>query len=276
MSGEHEKALQDLQIVIDSPDADPKLRSNALIKRGSLAFQLEEQNGVGELTDFNRAIELDPKNPDIYHHRGQLFLLLDKIDHAIEDLTKSLSLTECSPIAEAQRCYALYRKATTNQSEAGIIKAQRAFQAAINKYPKCCECLTLYAQVLADRQDFEKADEYFQRALEIEPENSNHYVHKGMLQLQWKGDVEEGMKYITKAIEIDDKCELAYETLGTIEVQRGNVKRGIELFDKAIPLAKTEVELMHLFSLRDAAGAQVRVSERLAIPLSPFGITSMF
>jgi import receptor subunit TOM70 len=39
----------------------------------------------------------------------------------------------------------------------------------------------------------------------------------------------------------------------------------VELFDKAIPLAKTELEMSHLFSLRDAAVAQATVAEKLGI-----------
>jgi import receptor subunit TOM70 len=47
------------------------------------------------------------------------------------------------------------------------------------------------------------------------------YVHRGLLLLQWKGDINESLKLLEKAIEVDDKCEFAYETLGTVEVQRG-------------------------------------------------------
>lgn len=72
---------------------------------------------------------------------------------------------------------------------------------------------------------------------------------------------------IQEAINLDPKCEFAYETLGTIEVQRGNLKRAIELFDMAIPLSKTEVEIAHLFSLKDAALAQVKVAEKLGVTL---------
>jgi mitochondrial import receptor subunit TOM70 len=42
--------------------------------------------------------------------------------------------------------------------------------------------------------------------------------------LQWKGDINESLKLLEKAIEVDDKCEFAYETLGTVEVQRGTFK----------------------------------------------------
>ena len=41
-----------------------------------------------------------------------------------------------------------------------------------------------------------------------------------LLALQWKQDSETSADFIKKALEVDDKCEFAYETLGTIEVQR--------------------------------------------------------
>ena len=41
-----------------------------------------------------------------------------------------------------------------------------------------------------------------------------------LLRLQWKQDIPEASALISKALEVDDKCEFAYETLGTIEVQR--------------------------------------------------------
>ena len=46
---------------------------------------------------------------------------------------------------------------------------------------------------------------------------------------------------------------------------RGNLSKAIELFNKAINLAKTEVEMAHLFSLLDAAIAQSRVATKFGI-----------
>ena len=51
------------------------------------------------------------------------------------------------------------------------------------------------------------------------------------------------------------------------QVQRGNLSRAIELFDRAIPLSKTELEMAHLFSLRDAAQSQAKVAQRLGVGL---------
>lgn len=47
-----------------------QIRSNALIKRGSLRMQMGHQ--VEALDDFNLAVSLDPENSDIYHHKGQV------------------------------------------------------------------------------------------------------------------------------------------------------------------------------------------------------------
>lgn len=41
-----------------------------------------------------------------------------------------------------------------------------------------------------------------------------------LLRLQWKQDIDEAARLIEKAMEVDSKCEFAYETLGTIEIQR--------------------------------------------------------
>jgi hypothetical protein len=60
---------------------------------------------------------------------------------------------------------------------------------------------------------------------------------------------------------------VTFHSLSFSEVQRGNLKRAIELFNKAIPLANTELEMAHLFGLREAATAQISASTRLGIAL---------
>ena len=108
--------------------------------------------------------------------------------------------------------------------------------------------------------------------MKVDPSNANLLVHRGLVALQAKGDISKAVELITKALEIDEKCEFAYETLGTIEVQRGNLKRACELFDKAIPLSNTELEMAHLYGLRDAATAQITVSSKFGTSLPPMGL----
>ena len=63
------------------------------------------------------------------------------------------------------------------------------------------------------------ADELYVSAAKVDPTNANVYVHRGLLALQAKSDVQGAREMIQKAIKIDPKCEFAYETLGTLEVK---------------------------------------------------------
>ncbi|TWW57524.1 Mitochondrial import receptor subunit TOM70 [Takifugu flavidus] len=256
-------AQPDLDRVINMPHANVKLRANALIKRGSMYMQ--QQQPMLSTQDFNMAAEIDPGNPDVFHHRGQLKILLDQVDEAVGDFDECIRLRPDSALAQAQKCFALYRQAYTGNNQSQVQIAIDGFQDVIRRFPQCAEGYALYAQALTDQQQFGKADEMYDRCIELEPDNATTYVHKGLLQLQWRQDLDIGLDLINKAIEIDNKCDFAYETMGTIEVQRGNLDKAIEMFNKAINLAKSEMEMAHLYSLCDAAYAQTEVARKYGL-----------
>ena len=56
--------------------------------------------------------------------------------------------------------------------------------------------------------------------------------------------------------------QFAYEILGTLEVQRHNFDAALDLFEKAIGLAKFEMQLVHLYGLQLGAAAQSRIAKR--------------
>jgi len=50
-------------------------------------------------------------------------------------------------------------------------------------------------------------------------------------------------------------------------MQRGNIDRALELYEKATLCARTDLEMAHLFSLYEAAAAQKEVAKELNVPL---------
>uniref|UniRef100_A0A4W3K720 Mitochondrial import receptor subunit TOM70 n=1 Tax=Callorhinchus milii TaxID=7868 RepID=A0A4W3K720_CALMI len=256
-------AKPDLDMVVSMEDANVKLRANALIKRGSMFMQ--QQQPQMSTQDFDMAASIDHHNADVYHHRGQLKILLDQVEEAVDDFDECIRLRPDSALAQAQKCFALYRQAYTGSNPMQVQGAMKGFEDVIKTFPKCAEGYALYAQALTDQQQFGKADEMYDKCIELEPDNATTYVHKGLLQLQWKQDLDKGLELIGKAIEIDNKCDFAYETMGTIEVQRGNLDKAIDMFNKAINLAKSEMEMAHLYSLCDAAYAQTEVAKKYGL-----------
>ncbi|KAH9368857.1 hypothetical protein HPB48_004356 [Haemaphysalis longicornis] len=267
LQGRSQATLDDLNQLLTMDGVDVKVKVNALIKLGTLkvhAEQLEEA-----LQDFEQATRLEPGNADIYLHRGQVHMLLDRLEDTLKDMERSVLLRPDFPSAAAQRCFVQYRCGMRVGDTRQQQEALENFKEVQRQFPKCPECYFLLAQLLSETQEFEKAEEYFRKAEAADPTDPNVFVHLGILQLQWKQDFEKAVEYMNKAIKMDDKCQFAYETLGSIQVQRGYLKEGLELFEKAIVLAQTEAELAHLLALRDAAAAQGEVAKRLGFAVTP-------
>ncbi|XP_050308004.1 mitochondrial import receptor subunit TOM70 [Anthonomus grandis grandis] len=265
LTGQFKEAVEDLTNNIESDSADLKIKVNALIKRSSIYMQTEKLDEC--LNDFDKAEILGPDNSDVFHHRGQVLLLMEKTEEARADFQKAVKLNPNFPIAVVQKCYTDYRHAMQSQDIGVLMKSLQDFREAILKFPNCPETYILFAQVQTERQEFQEAEELYQKAMKVDENNASVYVHRGLLMLQWKGDIENAVRLMRQAISIDEKCEFAYETLGTVEVQRGNLVIAIELFNKAIGLARSEMEMIHLFSLRDAAASQLKVATKLGIGL---------
>ncbi|XP_057688208.1 mitochondrial import receptor subunit TOM70-like [Corythoichthys intestinalis] len=200
-----------------------ELRANALIKRGILCRQ--DVLHLAAKENFNFAAEIDACNPDVYHHRGQLKIDLYLVDEAVEDFDKSIQLRPDFALTQAQRSFALYKQAYTElfPSKTHVQKAMDGFEDVIKRFPTCAEGYALYAQALTKEGRFRKADKMYDKCIEVEPDNANHYVHKGLLQLQWKRGMDWrslcglALDLIREAIEIDNKCAFAHESLGYVE-----------------------------------------------------------
>ncbi|XP_064472128.1 mitochondrial import receptor subunit TOM70-like [Ornithodoros turicata] len=262
------KAKEDLKALLDKGDAvETKVRVNAMVKLGTLKLHAEQTDEA--LLEFGRAAKLDERNADVFLHRGQVLLMQDLIEDTLKDMEKSAELRPDFPSALAQKCYVQYRCAMRNGDLQLRKDALDGFQQLHEKFPRFPESFLLYAQLLTELQEFEKAQDYFRKAQEIDPSDPNVYVHMGLMQIQWKQDFNEAVSLFEQAIRQDSKCQFAFESLGSLQVQRGLLQEGLEAFEKAIQLAQTETELAHLCALRDAAEAQASVAARLGIPVGP-------
>ncbi|XP_016977887.1 mitochondrial import receptor subunit TOM70 [Drosophila rhopaloa] len=266
LCGSYLESQQDFDAVLGNADADPNLRAYAYIKRAALYIQLDQREKG--LADFDEAEKLNPDNPDVYHQRAQILLLLEQIEPALTEFAKAVRIAPNHAIALVQKCYAEYRLSLLAGDQRRLEGVMHTFAEAIERFPSCVECYSLMAQVLADQQQYNEAQQYYEKAMKLAPKNPALIVHQAIMVLQWRGDIEAAVQLLNKAIEVDPKCELAYETLGTVEVQRAQLKRAVELFEKALLYAKSQAELVHVYSLRNAAVAQINVTKKLGIDMN--------
>ncbi|XP_059615764.1 mitochondrial import receptor subunit TOM70 [Phlebotomus argentipes] len=260
------EALEDFATLIGDSTVSAKIRVNALVKRASIKVQLDNIEECFD--DFSEAQKIDSANPDVYYHRGQMYVLLQRLQEAVEDFERTIELVPNFGMAYVQKLYVEYRNALMAEDPVRSFQLLEKFRDAMERFPKCVECYSIMAQILTEQQQYKEADQLFEKSIKMDPGNATLLVHRGILHLQWRGDVETALKYLQHAIEVDDKCEFAFETLASIEVQRGNMEKAIDLFNAAINLAKSETELRHLFSLKDAAIAQMNVASRMGMEAS--------
>lgn len=269
LQGMGDSALEDFTKITSMTGIEKSLQATALIREGCLRMQRE--NSEESLQAFTKAETVDPDNSDVYHHYGQQLLQLEKLDEAILKFDKSIELSPNFPTSYIQKYYAVHRKAIMTENMSLLNESKAGFEKAIAKFPKCSDALILYAQSLSDQGKFEEAETYFKKAYEVQPQNANNIVHRGLMLLQWQGNVDGTMDLLSQALKVDPTCQYAYEIKGTIEVQRGNLSEATKAFKQAIELSNSASEMAHLYSLMEAAQVQVKVAKDLNIPL-PSGI----
>lgn len=268
LQGLGDEAIEDLERVGSMEEADTTVRSTAMLREACLRMQRNPE--ASSLAKLETAKGLDKANSDLYHHHGQQLLQLEMLDEAVAQFNTSIGLSDF-PISYVQKFYAIHRKAVTEENLTLLAQAKEGFEKTLAKFPKCSDALILYAQALSDQGKFEEAEKFFDKAINIQPQNANNVVHKGLMLLQWKGDVDGTMKLLEQALQVDPTCQYAHEIRGTIEVQRGRLPDAIKSFKKAISLSNSESEMAHLFSLMEAAEVQVKVARDLNIQLPSMG-----
>jgi len=103
--------------------------------------------------------------------------------------------------------------------------------------------------------------------LELDPTNATVYVHKAMAVYQKTNDQDRCLKMLRDALKIDDRNEFIYETIGTLELQSGNLPDAIKSIEKALELAKSYQEMVILNCLWKAAQVQLKIKSEMGLEI---------
>ncbi|EJD00277.1 TPR-like protein [Fomitiporia mediterranea MF3/22] len=248
LMGDSQGAKDDLEAAIA---AQPEF-TQSLVKIASV--HMEQSKPEDTFAAFEQAIKHDPKDPDIYYHRGQVLFIMQEFTQAAENYRKSFELDPTFVFSHIQLAVAQYK--ADQLSEAMV-----TFRKALKAFPQRSEPYNYYGELLLDQKRFEDAIEKFDRAIEIEkaknpPINVLAMVNKGLALFQWKNDLAGAEKIIKEALEADPECEAAVATLAQISLQRGEVEQAMKYFERQVDLARTEADVMNALQFMHAAKAQ--------------------
>lgn len=213
------------------------------------------------LADFQRALDMNPENPDVYYHLGQMFYLTSDLDSARKNFEKA---KEFNP----ENLYAYIQLACIIYKQGNFDEAEKAFTEARLKFPTSPEILNYYGEILADHNNIKGAIKQYEIAARLQSALLNYSV--GAIPLINKASLisREGLdqlpaaeELLTKACELDPKSEIARISLAQVKLQTDKPEEAVELFEVGSQLARTFEEKVQATSFAEATKMQLRIKE---------------
>ena len=170
---EDHEAIRHFDHAIQLYPDDPE--TTAYRNRGISFSELREYDL--SLADFNRALMINPINPDVYYHRGNLFRHRGDLAGAINDWDRAIRINPAFTDAYLNRGNASSMLGDTDGSLAD-------FYQTIELKPDYAEAHFNLGVVLESKGEIEAALESYNRAIELNPRKVDFYCRRGKLYLE--------------------------------------------------------------------------------------------
>jgi tetratricopeptide (TPR) repeat protein len=115
------------------------------------------------LVAFNKAVELDPNNIDLYHYRGQCYTSMEKYQEAIKDFDHVIQNNDVDASAYFWRGYAYFYLKNYKSSKENYYRA-------IEIQPKFTEAYFNLACIHSIEKDLDKATERLTQCIQLDRE----------------------------------------------------------------------------------------------------------
>jgi len=194
--GKYEPAIEQFERALEQNPLHPLLVVSRGEARRLWGQQLQLQ-GDGEgaqdqfrqaLSDFTRAMELDPFYVPAYLERATTYALMGKFEQAGEDLDQALAISRDDPATLAQRGLVHLRHGQQLLEQGQLEKAREAFAHAADA---CSDAIRLdrnyvgsyvtLAGALRELEDYQKAEERLEEAIRIDPTAPELYYQRARL-----------------------------------------------------------------------------------------------
>lgn len=227
----------------------------------------------GDLIDgyefMQKAIVLEPNNPEFHNNFGNIYNQLNKTDEALYHYKKALELDPCYFLAynntgniylkqdnllKAQECFETSIKIASFFTDAyynlaiifakkGLTKdAIKQLDIALNIDPEHAPAHHKKAQLLYQEDDLPAAVHHYQIYLALEPNDKHALYNLGTIFLRL-GKPQEATKYFLRFVPLESDSENFYN-LGVAYMQQGKNKEAISYLEEALRLDPENISIL--------------------------------
>jgi len=228
---QNNKALLDFEKAIQIQPKD----ANIYYQRTEVFEKLKQYNKA--LLDYNKAIELSSNNSKYYNARGRLFEYeLNQFEKALLDYNKAIEI-------EPKEVDGLFNRAHLYQTDLGQYdKALSDYLEVINLDPKYSDAYNNIAILFKNNiQNDEKAQAFYNKKIELNPTDYIGYVNRGdFFQYNLK-DNEKALLDYNKAIDLSQNNATCFILRGQLyEMKLKQYDKALADYNKAIELEPKE------------------------------------
>ena len=180
------------------------------------------------IVDFNHAIELDPKFGAAFNGRGAAYANRGDYDRAIPEYSQAIQLDPKYALAYSNRAIAYKAKGDADHAIADFTQAI-ALNPSIVSYSN-------RADLYEAKGDYDHAIADYTKATEINPKVADLW-HNRALDYRYKGDLASAMADYAQEIQVDPKLWRAYFSRATVSVMIGALAPALADLNKAVELA---------------------------------------
>lgn len=213
-------AEADVRAAMELDSTNPKV----LLQWGDIHFYRNQTRQSKEA--WEKCIELDPQNVDCRLKLAELYSIVQNYRESLRIVNKVLELDPSQPVA-------YFIKGNNIRDLTGdTAQAIRYVQEAIERDPEYWAAID-YAAVMLSAIHDPKAEVYFKRLIELNPNSQQSYYKMGMFymdQQMWN----EAIEAFTKATQLNPSDAEAFFNLGYIHLELGVNDVALMYFDKSI------------------------------------------
>jgi tetratricopeptide (TPR) repeat protein len=229
--GQDEQAVVEYNRAIEINPLDP----NAYIGRGDCRVSLGDHEQA--LADYNEAIRLGPDHSRAYSSRGKLLEAMGQDAKAETDYDRAIQLDPSFTYALRLRAALLSRRGQNDRAIADVDSATRLRPDDASGYKD-------RGGVLVRLGQYQQAIDTLNRAIELDPNRAAAYLNRGAAYNGLR-QYERAIEDLNKALALDPKNAGAHTNIGLAYYMIGQYERAIEDLSEAVRLAPQNA-IVHL------------------------------
>ncbi|MEZ5307280.1 MAG: tetratricopeptide repeat protein [Pyrinomonadaceae bacterium] len=178
--------------------------------------------------EYDKAVEIDPENPDVYKKRAEANLGRGDEKSALEDYNKVISL-------EPQNAKAYVERGNVHRTMKHTEEALDDYRRASMIDPKSPDGFLASGFLKVEKEDYIGAVNDLNSAIRLDPNNTEAYLKRAYAEAQL-GDKQAALRDLNQAISRDPSNAEAYALRGKIKEELGDIDGARSDYEMALKL----------------------------------------